>query len=262
MITKKSIFISSSDTEREMNGVRADPTSFHYQTSKCSPKSCLADVRIDSSSSIVSLYGYSSCTDEDDSIVSESGVFEHPRKKARLFKKSVRFVDVNLCCNNKPINIIQVSDSVDFDEIKKLFWSREDLRRFQTEAKIMHATDSDIRDYVDVYHRARHHFVNSRTNLSIPLSSNEFHIFVDGLYDGWHGLESFSPTEQIRKRDVQKIVQSIVAAQKELKLADIAASLSAPSSAWAWVIGQAESQNARMDCENSLLMLRNGFEKV
>lgn len=239
----------------------------------------------DSHVSVVSIEDYSSSNDDIDydllttnndcclCISCKGSSYEHFHKKVKYSssKKTVRFADMVSSSNsttesNKKPDVIVLSknDTIELDEATKklLFWSKDDLNRFQLDAKMMHAMDSDVRDYVDVYHRARDHVIQS-SYTSSNLTDNDLQMFMDGLEYGWRGLESFSSSQQLRKRTLRKTIQSIIAVQYDYNVAEVATSLTESSAAWASVLGQLETLIAKMMNSNTKVtttLLRNVFE--
>lgn len=181
-------------------------------------------------------------SDDDDE--DENDAYEPAPKKIKYSQRTVSFMmDVS------PIDSISVRVSSDDDDIASIFWSREDLRRIQTDAKMMYAMDPDVRDYAEAFHQIRERFATANLNneqkeRTMPL--HELRLLQDGLSEGWRGLESCDPSYKVRQRQVRDIVRSIVSAASHSdhddddRLAQLAATLAAPAKAWAHMMGQWE----------------------
>lgn len=245
-----------------MRSVKEPTTcSVNCESTQCNTERTISCGRVHSHVSIISLDANSRCLDDDDSMTSDCGFLKPQRKRLRLLTKSVRFVDTNTCSDLKPLELVSVSNNVEY-EAENVCWSCEDLSRFHGEAKMMYGYSADVRDYVDAFQKVRDHFFNFNSIHAISgFSRDEFHTFVQGLCDGWRVLECFASAQRNRERQVRKVVETIVAAQKLSNLAEIASSLTATSVAWAAAIGRAEHLVTQMDSATAASRLHRVFAR-
>lgn len=193
-------------------------------------------------SSCISLDSYALDSDDDSVIGDELPLISPERvsKKTRYSKKVVHFADSSAGTQLVQTQLIQPLHSSE-DNMNVLFWSRKELNKIQMEAKFMLATDADIQDYVELFQCTQAKVMKSASIDALPLNDDSLFL-LNGLKDGLRGHECLAPSHQFRRREVCKIVHTVVAAQHDAALPELASSLSAPSVAWAMTLGLAESQ--------------------
>jgi hypothetical protein len=201
--------------------------------------------RMHSHVSIVSLEADTVSIDEESSLADDNFGYQR-RKRARRSKKSVHFVDMNLSSDEMPVEVVSIKHKLEFDT-ENLYWTRKELSCIQREAKMIIAFDVNVRDYVDAFQQCRDRTLkrhNTNVGESLVLT-DELPCFVDGLREGWRGLEIFSSSQKSRQIEVRKIVRTVVAAQQDYDLAQKAASLTTLSGEWAQFVGRMEYEMSR-----------------
>ena len=165
----------------------------------------------------------------------------HQNKRIKLLKKSVRFVDMEISQKDSYLPLLQTRMihpiSNDFQD--ELFWSKKELVQIQSEAKLVQATDPDVQEYVQAFRHIQELVTLSGSDLAVD-SSADYDLMLDGLRDGWRGLECYGSSLLAQKQRTRNIIQTILASQNDpTRLADVANSLSAPSVAWSVALGVA-----------------------
>jgi hypothetical protein len=174
---------------------------------------------------------------DDESCCCTDDAFERPKKRLRVDKKkSVRFAEE--LTTAKVLHESKSIPALKSDMYSELFWSKKELQEFQTDCKITQSTDYEVQEYVEAFRVLEDSVMKSDLTMG---SSADFDTFLDGLKDGWLGLECYGTNNAVRKSRTRQYVRTVIATQHSCphKLGEIATNLSAPSVRWVVALGNA-----------------------
>jgi hypothetical protein len=191
---------------------------------------------------------------DDESCYSDSSVaVKRSTKRPRITekKKSVHFADepTTSCTTYSALQQTISIPVVAADIHHELFWSKKELQEIQRDCKVAQAADFEVQEYVEAF-RSLQDTVMKESETSDPVHSvsASFDTVLDGLVDGWLGLERYGTSHAVQKTRTKQYTQSVITAQRSSPdtLAAMATRLSSPSVRWSVALGNASHKAAEL----------------